>query len=272
MSREQYGKKYGEQYGMKYGVADDEVNIERVRLAMLAEARDPTTFALLSGIGVTAGMSVLEVGAGNGSVTAWLAEQVGDGGRVVSTDVDLRFHAEMPANVMVLEHDIQSQAVPEGPFDLIHARAVLQHLPERADVLSRLVEATAVGGWLVIEDGAMREFAEQTLPEPYGSIHSMIAGASHEQWRDPDTGLRVLGWMRDLGLDNLDVSGEVWAMRPGEPGGEWWFLALERALPRLVDLGVVSSGDAATALEQVRAPGFVMISPTSIAAMGRKSG
>ena len=254
----------------RYGVSDDEADIERVRLAMLSEARDPVTFALLDRVGVTEGMHILEVGAGTGSVSAWLAERVGSSGRVMSTDVDLRFHAEMPSNVIVRQHDITSERLPAEHFDLVHARAVVQHLPEREDVLGRLLAALKPGGAMVIEDGAMLDFAEQPLPEPYGSVHRLIATASHEEWRDPNAGVRVLGWLRDLGMEDLEVAGDVWTMRPGEPAGEWWFLALERAVPRLVSFGAVSAADAAAMMTQVRDPGFAMLSPTSIATVGRK--
>lgn len=259
-----------EEHSERYGVSDDEADIERVRLAMLSEARDPVTFALLDRVGVADGMHALEVGAGTGSVSAWLAERVGSRGRVMSTDIDLRFHAEMPSNVIVRQHDVTSEKLPSEHFDLVHARAVIQHLPEREDVLARLLEALKPGGAMVIEDGAMLEFAEQSLPEPYRSVHRLIAGASHEEWRDPNAGVRVLGWMRDLGMEGLEVIGDVWTMRPGEPAGEWWFLALERAVPRLVEFGVVSEADGSTLLAQVREPGFAMLSPTSIATVGRK--
>ena len=68
----------------------------------------------------------------------------------------------------------------------------------------------------------------------------------------------------------LDVVGDLWAMRPGEPSGEWWFLALERAIPHLVAAEMVTDADGAAALVQVREPGFVMLSPASIATVGRK--
>jgi hypothetical protein len=122
----------------------------------------------------------------------------------------------------------------------------------------------------MIEDGNFMEFAAQSLPDPYGPIHEMIAGAAHEEWREPNTSLFVAAWMRDLGLDEIDVVGDVWAMRPGEASGEWWFLALERAIPRMVEMGVIGEAEGAAAMEQVRAPGFVMLSPTSIATIGRK--
>ena len=260
----------GETPDERYGVSDDEVDIERVRLAMLAEALDPRTFRLLERVGVEPGMHVLELGAGTGSVSAWLAERVGPTGRVMSTDIDLRFHGEMPPNVIVREHDVTRDTLPAEHFHLVHARAVIQHLPERVDVLARLCRALRPGGAMVIEDGAMAEFAEQVLPEPFGSIHRIVADASLQQWRDPLAGVRILGWMRELGLGDLDAVGRVGTMRPGEADGEWWFLALQRAVPRLVEMGAVAESDAAAALEQMREPGFTMLGPTSIATIGRK--
>ncbi len=254
----------------RYGVADDEVDIERVRLSMLARTLDPGTFRLLERVGVEPGMHVLEMGAGTGSVSAWLAERVGPQGRVMSTDIDLRFHADMPPNVIVRQHDAARDRLPAQHFHLVHARAVIQHIPERVEVLAKLVDALRPAGAMVIEDGAMAEFAEQTLPEPLGSVHRMVATAAMSQWRDPNAGVRVLGWMRDLGLQDLDARGSVRIMRPREASGEWWFLALERAVPRLVEAGAVPESDAATALEQMRAPGFAMLGPTSIATIGRK--
>ena len=254
----------------RYGVRDDEVGTERVRLSMLAQSLDPGTFRLLERVGVEPGMHALELGAGTGSVSAWLAERVGPGGRVMSTDIDLRFHADMPSNVIVRRHDASRDPLPAEHFHLVHARAVIQHIPERVEVLARLVEALRPGGAMVIEDGAMGEFAEQTLPEPLASVHRMVANAAQHRWRDPLAGVRVLGWMRDLGLEDLDAIGRVRIMRPHEASGEWWFLALERAAPRLVEAGAVSEPDAATAMEQMRAPGFAMLGPTSIATIGRK--
>lgn len=72
-------------------------------------------------------------------------------------------------------------------------------------------------------------------------------------------------------MEDLEVIGDVWTMRPGEAAGEWWFLALERAVPRLIEFGVASETDGSTLLTRVREPGFAMLSPTSIATVGRES-
>lgn len=253
-----------------YGTRDDQVDIERVRLSMLAEARDPKTCALLTQVGIAEGMHCLEVGAGAGTVSAWMAAQVGERGRVMCTDIDLQFLDEMPSNVIVRQHDVATDPLPQEHFDIVHARAVLQHVPTRDEVVAKLVDALKPGGWLVIEDGTFLGFGQQALPEPYQTIHKIMAEGSLDEWRDPNFGLRALDLMRAVGLVELDVQGDVWAMRPHDASGEWWFLALERAMPIMVGAGVVTEADGKIALEQVRSGGFVMLSPTSIATLGRK--
>src|SRR4051794_22250602 len=120
-----------------YGVADEDVEIERVRLHQLAALLDAKTWHVLDRIGVQAGWTCLEVGAGAGTVSRGLAERVGATGRVWSVDIDLRFHDEMPPNVDVQQLDLRDDELPSSHFDLVHARAVLQHIPEREQVLDR---------------------------------------------------------------------------------------------------------------------------------------
>ena len=258
------------QMSKRYGTHENEVDIERERLGMLAAVRDPRTFAALEKVGVAPGMRVLEVGAGSGSVSAWLSGKVGSEGKVLSIDIDLQFHAHMPDNVIVQELDIENDPLPIEEFDIVHARAVLQHVPSREEVMPKLISALKPGGWLVLEEGQFLGFSEQGLSEPYRTVHKVISSGSQDEWRDPNFGLQILDRMRASGLTELDVIGDVWAMRPGEPSGEWWFLALERAIPRLVEAGIMDKSDEDIVLNQVREPGFVMLSPVSMITFGRK--
>jgi hypothetical protein len=50
--------------------------------------RDHGTRALLERLGIGPGLRCLEVGAGGGSIAAWMADQAGDGGHVLATDID----------------------------------------------------------------------------------------------------------------------------------------------------------------------------------------
>jgi chemotaxis methyl-accepting protein methylase len=48
--------------------------------------------------------------------------------------------------VRVERHDVAADPVPENAYDLIHARLVLVHLPERDRVLATLAAALRPGG------------------------------------------------------------------------------------------------------------------------------
>lgn len=253
-----------------YNVREDEAALEQERLGFLAEARDPKSKGIIERCGIRAGWHCLELGAGAGTLSTWMAEKVGDDGRVMSTDIELRFHAPATPNMIVRQHDVTTDPLPRAHFDLVHARAVLQHIPEREDVIDKLTDALKPGGWIVLEDGNFLSFAEQSVPEAYRPLHEIICTGQTTQWRDPNFGLQLLGALRDRGYVDLDVVGDVWAMRPGEPGGEWWFLALERAGTRLVEAGLMTDDQVRAAIDVVREPGFVMASPLSMAVMGRR--
>src|ERR671925_2230443 len=60
--------------------------IQRQRLAARARLLDPGSTRHLDAIGVRPGSRCLEVGAGSGSIAAWLCDRVGPDGTVVATD------------------------------------------------------------------------------------------------------------------------------------------------------------------------------------------
>jgi SAM-dependent methyltransferase len=80
---------------------------------------------------------------------------VGTSGRILATDIEPRFLEPLAGldNVDVARHDVVVDPLPEGAFDLVHARLVLVHVPERLTAVHRLVQALRPGGWLLIEDG-----------------------------------------------------------------------------------------------------------------------
>src|SRR6202012_624857 len=50
-------------------------------------------------------------------------------------------------------HDGAADPPPEpGTFDLVHARLVLVHVPDRARALATMAAALRPGGWLLVED------------------------------------------------------------------------------------------------------------------------
>jgi SAM-dependent methyltransferase len=114
---------------------------------------DPSTFRHLDGLGLAPGWRCWEVGAGGTSVVAHLSERVGRAGHVLATDINLSWAGgTTAANVEVLEHDVAADPPPAGAFDLVHARLVLVHVPERDAALVNMVAALRPGGILLVED------------------------------------------------------------------------------------------------------------------------
>jgi SAM-dependent methyltransferase len=139
----------------------------------LEQAFDPVSIGHLQRLGVGSGARCLEIGAGSGSIARWLAGQVGPAGKVLATDLDARWcrHDGSP-QLEIRQLDLVADPIPEGPWDVVHERLVLQHVPERLDVLDRLVASLAPGGWILIEDF---DTAEVRTTDRGGPNHDLIA-------------------------------------------------------------------------------------------------
>jgi SAM-dependent methyltransferase len=124
------------------------------RFGALATLFDASSFRHLTALGLRPGRRVWEVGAGGPTVPNWLAEQTGPTGEVVASDIDPTWIAgpNPPPNLRVLRHDVGLDPPPEGPFDLVHARLLLVHVPRRTQALAAMVSVLRPGGWLVIEE------------------------------------------------------------------------------------------------------------------------
>jgi len=125
----------------------------RNRLEAISTLFDETTLRHMRALGLGTGWRCWEIGAGGPTVPLLLAREVGPDGMIIATDIDVIWaEAASSSNVRIIKHDVVMEAAPEGPFDLIHARLVLVHLPERAEVLGRIAAALKPGGWLLVED------------------------------------------------------------------------------------------------------------------------
>ena len=130
-------------------------DLEQRRLHALAALFDPATRRLLTEVGVARGSRCLEVAAGTGSVAAWLADQVGPEGEVYATDIDLTHLGQLPPNVTYAQHDIVEDPLPDGAFDVVHTRLLLEHLTGRETALNRMATAVRPGGYVLVEEAEM---------------------------------------------------------------------------------------------------------------------
>ncbi|MEU8186092.1 class I SAM-dependent methyltransferase [Micromonospora carbonacea] len=121
------------------------------QLGPLQAVLDPITRRELAAVGVKPGQRALDVGAGAGSIVAHLAGLVGPHGKVTAVDADTRL-LHPTAVIDVYQRDLRREPIPGEPrsIDLATARCVLEHLPNRRDVLRQMIDLLRPGGWLVL--------------------------------------------------------------------------------------------------------------------------
>ncbi len=248
----------------------------RDRLAGLEAWLDPGTVRHLEALQVGAGWRCLEVGAGGGSIAAWLGACVGADGRVVATDIDPQFLAALTApNVEVCRHDIVRDELEADAFDLVHARFLLSHLPEREQALGRLVGALRPGGWLLVEDidfvsfvpGSGMSDADAALFARCNAAHRT---AGEARGAAPDYGRRLYGAVAARGLLELGAEGRVTIARGGSPVANAWRLTIEQTRGAIVSSDGLSEAELERYFALLQDPDVAWMMPTVVAAWGRR--
>ena len=247
------------------------------RFGVLEARYDPATRARLTETGVGPGWWCLEVGAGAGSIGLWLSDAVGADGHVLVTDIaPERIDPALPArgNVTVLRHDITAESLPTGEFDLIHARLVLIHLRERLEVLARLVDALAPGGWLLLDefDCAWTPVLATSAPgqaELFDDVHARLMGLLTAAGADIGWGRAVYRALNDAGLDDVTATTFAEAWPGGGPG-----IGLHRANTEQLRDDLLRGGLPEARLKDFWAllddPGFAVQSYPMTSARGRR--
>jgi len=244
------------------------------RFAALSAIFDPATKQHLLNRGLSAGWHSLEVGGGGGSIASWLSAQVGATGLVLATDINTRFLDRLSAvNLEVLRHDVTRDSLAEQAFDLVHTRMVLIHLPERDEVLQRLVAALKPGGWLVCE-----EFDSVSVaPDPVGCPGEVLLKTRQAMGRLNDErgghrqyGRLLFGRFRELGLVDVDAEAHLSMVRPRSPLARLLKASFELRRDAMIDAGYITRDEFDRELAWMDTPDFVMPSPIMWTAWGRR--
>ncbi len=136
-----------------YVLATDADDVERRRMALLFAYHGASTIEVLEAAGVSSGWRCLEIGAGGGDITRWLANRVAPGGSVVAVDLETHWLEPIADEVVeVRRGDFGQLNFGRAGFDLVVAQMLLLHLPDPAAACRRFVELTAPAGQIVIHD------------------------------------------------------------------------------------------------------------------------
>jgi SAM-dependent methyltransferase len=244
------------------------------RFSALATIFDPGTIRHLTEIGVTKGWTCLEIGAGGGTIADWLCDRVGPEGRVTATDIDTQYLNSLnKPNLDVRRHDIARDVLPQEAFDLVHVRLVLVHLPERNEVLTRIVSALKPGGWLLAE-----EFDSLSLqPDPVIAsteipIKTLSAMEQLMALRGVDSlyGRRLAARVRSLGLASVTAEGRLFMWEGQSTGADLTRANFKQIRNELIELGLITESEFDRDVDLLAQYELLFPSPIMWAVRGRR--
>ncbi|MFC8506582.1 methyltransferase domain-containing protein [Streptomyces sp. NPDC057411] len=175
-----------------------------------------------------AGLEVLDVGCGPGTITADLAARVAPG-RVTAVDAaqDVLEKARAAAaergvdNVEFAVADVHALDFPDDSFDIVHAHQVLQHVGDPVQALREMRRVCRPGGVVAARDsdyGAFTWFPAHPGLDRWSDLYRQVARANGGE---PDAGRRLFSWAREAGFTEVTATAATWCFaQPDERA--WW--------------------------------------------------
>jgi SAM-dependent methyltransferase len=244
------------------------------RFDALSALFDPVTFRHIERLGIGPGWRCWEVGAGNATIPRWLCARVGVEGHVLATDIDM---AWMPGDAPfeMRRHDVGVDPPPGEGFDLVHARLVLVHVPQRDAALAALVTTLRPGGWLLLEeaDPALQPLA---CPDETGPDEELANRLRHgfralmaERGVDLAYGRTLPRRLRAAGLIDVEADAYFPVTSPAAAGLERATMLQLRG--RLVAAGLASEEDVDRHVRTLAGGRLDVMTSPLISCWGRRS-
>jgi SAM-dependent methyltransferase len=181
----------------------------------------------IAGLGLAAGMRVVDVGCGTGEALTWLADAVGPDGLVVGMELSAAHaasaRAATPRSVLVMQADLIRAPLRRAAFDLVWCVNTANHLRDPVAGVTLMAGLLRPGGRIALGQSSL-------LPDMMfawdARLERLTNEAVRQYYRDRYglseldlTAVRSLvGWLRDAGLANVGVRTvpieRIWPLDP----------------------------------------------------------
>lgn len=183
------------------------------RLRILDEIYGPYTREFLTKIGLSSNLQVLEVGCGTGNTTCWIAEQLGDQGRIIGVDISSeqievakqQAHARKIKNVEFKALSIFDLHELTTQFDLVFSRFLLQHVGEPAKALQKMYERVKPQGILACDEQNLAAARSYPHSKAFNDAVELAYKIARNKGLDYDIGLRLYTEFKKLNLKDIQV-------------------------------------------------------------------
>jgi SAM-dependent methyltransferase len=214
---------------------------EGERLALMSEVLDPMHRRYLESLNIVkSGARTLEVGCGNGSISAWLARQVAPDGRAVAVDLDLSLVDVHLPNLELRKEDIIDQPVEPGGFDLVTARAVLHHVADAKAAIANLIASLRPGGAILLIEPDFLPVAIAEPPEVRAFWSGWLAW-SRDRGIDYQIGRTLAPRLAALGIEKIGGTAETAIYNGTSLWADYWIQTIRELREDLTSSGKLST-------------------------------
>jgi SAM-dependent methyltransferase len=197
--------------------------------------------------------TLLDIGAGPGTITVDLASRVG---HVTATEIgeaELALSRALAAErgLTAIEfsvQDVHGLSFPDDAFDVVHAHQVLQHVADPVAALREMIRVARPGGLVAARDADYAGFVWWPALPALDKWLRLYRTAARANGGEPDAGRRMLSWARSAGATDITATSSTWCYATPEDrqgwGGMWAERVIESALAQqLVDSGLATTAD-----------------------------
>ncbi|GAA0729144.1 methyltransferase domain-containing protein [Dactylosporangium roseum] len=199
-------------------------------------------------------MTLLDVGAGPGTITADLAGRVGHVTALEATAEALdvtRDGAGHADNVHFVVGDVHALPFPDGTFCVVHAHQVLQHVADPVQALREMRRVCKPDGYVAVRDSDYSAFTWFPLLPELGDWLALYQRMARANGGEPDAGRRLLSWARQAGFAEVAATSSTWCFADEADRAWWGGMWADRVRSSAMAAQALASGVTAEELERL---------------------
>lgn len=174
-----------------------------------------------------AGMMLLDIGCGPGTITVDLAERVAPG-RVVGIDpsevaleMARQVAAQRSVDVTFTTGDAYALDAGDGAYDVVHAHQLLHHLERPVDALREFGRVAGPDGIVAVREVDYEGVTWFPQVPALAEWLDLFLKLGRAVGGEPSAGRRLLSWSQAAGLADIEPSASVWLF--ATPEDRAWF-------------------------------------------------